>query len=269
MGWENRSGRLVYYRKFRRGNRVVSRHCGGGDFAVLLAQIDAEARAAREAERLEHRAARDAWETHNRRIVELCRAVDDVVRTVLVSIGYHQHHREWRKRRVMGPPALPAPTAAELDQVVKKTRDGMVSLAITAEIVATAGDDKAFFRNLRAQVNQLLSELLGPAPSTLERLLGERVALVWLQLHRLELLAADAERKRLAARNELEKRRDRAHRRYLQAIKSLAQIRKLALPAIQVNIGQQQAILAQTQHSCHEPQSNQTSISNVTCAQSG
>ena len=34
--------------------------------------------------------------------------------------------------------------------------------------------------------------------------------------------------------------RDRAHHRYLSALKALAQVRKLALPALQVNIAKEQ-----------------------------
>ena len=37
-------------------------------------------------------------------------------------------------------------------------------------------------------------------------------------------------------------RQDRAHRRYLQAITALARVRRLQLPALQVNIAQQQIV---------------------------
>jgi hypothetical protein len=41
-----------------------------------------------------------------------------------------------------------------------------------------------------------------------------------------------------------EERRDRAHRRYLTAIKTLATVRKLALPVLQVNIAKKQVNVA-------------------------
>ena len=37
-----------------------------------------------------------------------------------------------------------------------------------------------------------------------------------------------------------QRRQDRAHRRYLSAIRTLAQVRRLLLPPVQVNIGAQQ-----------------------------
>jgi hypothetical protein len=47
------------------------------------------------------------------------------------------------------------------------------------------------------------------------------------------------------ARGEYYQRRmDRAHAHYLSAIKALAQVRKLALPALQVNIAKKQVNVA-------------------------
>ena len=37
-----------------------------------------------------------------------------------------------------------------------------------------------------------------------------------------------------------QRRQERAHKRYLSAVKALAQVRRLELPAVQVNIGQNQ-----------------------------
>jgi hypothetical protein len=41
-----------------------------------------------------------------------------------------------------------------------------------------------------------------------------------------------------------QRRMDRAHRRYLSAIKTLATVRKLAVPVFQVNIAQKQMNIA-------------------------
>jgi hypothetical protein len=97
-------------------------------------------------------------------------------------------------------------------------------------------------RSLNGQVASLQLDLVGPDPSPLERLQAERVVLCWLQLHQAELLVLDAERKAQPIERP-ERRRDRAHRRYLQAIEALAQIRRLNLPApFRLNVGTRQVI---------------------------
>ena len=40
----------------------------------------------------------------------------------------------------------------------------------------------------------------------------------------------------------LEERRDRAHRRYLSAIKALVQVRRLLVPMVQVKMAEQQVV---------------------------
>lgn len=51
--------------------------------------------------------------------------------------------------------------------------------------------------------------------------------------------------RRPACQAELHQRKiDAAHRRFLSAVRTLAQIRKLALPNLQVNIGQNQVNVA-------------------------
>ena len=42
-----------------------------------------------------------------------------------------------------------------------------------------------------------------------------------------------------------QKRITKAHNRYLSAIRTLAQVRRLGVPAVQVNIGEQQVNVAQ------------------------
>ena len=62
--------------------------------------------------------------------------------------------------------------------------------------------------------------------------------LCWLDCHATDLEAEVEGRKGadLKVRAFHDRRRERAHKRYLSALKVLAQVRKLALPAIQVNI---------------------------------
>ena len=89
----------------------------------------------------------------------------------------------------------------------------------------------------------LTKELAGPQPCPLERLLVERIVLCWLHLYSTEALYAQ-HRQELSLRQAecYEQRLGKAQARYLSAIRTLAQVRRLGIPAVQVNIGQQQVI---------------------------
>jgi hypothetical protein len=86
-------------------------------------------------------------------------------------------------------------------------------------------------------------ELAGPQPSPLERLLVERIAMCWLHLSYAEALYAQNIQVLSCQQAEhYERRLSKAQARYLSAIRTLAQVRRLGVPAVQVNIGQQQVI---------------------------
>ena len=53
MGWEQRSGNRYYYRKERKGRRVISTYHGRGTIAALLAELDALDRERRQRQRAE------------------------------------------------------------------------------------------------------------------------------------------------------------------------------------------------------------------------
>ena len=90
---------------------------------------------------------------------------------------------------------------------------------------------------------RLTAELAGPQPSPLERLLVERIVLCWLHLHYAEALYVQHLEKLTLRQDEFfQQRISKAQARYLSAIRTLAQVRRLGVPAVQVNIGQQQVI---------------------------
>jgi hypothetical protein len=135
------------------------------------------------------------------------------------------------------------------DQPDRLIELGCGDLAKTVELVKVARfakDDDLRYVAVRAKMGQLRAELAGPRPSPIERLLADRAALCWLDCHATDLEAEVEGRKGidLKVRAFHDRRRERAHKRYLSALKVLAQVRKLALPAIQVNIGGQQVNVA-------------------------
>jgi hypothetical protein len=108
-------------------------------------------------------------------------------------------------------------------------------------IEAYAGSDGRMVQETMPHTLEALRvKLGGESPSSLERLLVERIAATWLQLHYFETLYAQNMDKLTIAQSEFhQKRIDRAHRRHLSAIKTLAQIRKMG-PAVQINIAEKQ-----------------------------
>lgn len=100
-----------------------------------------------------------------------------------------------------------------------------------------AGNQLAFREALIAKQKALRTELAGKNPSPIERLMVERVVACWLQLASADVADIQAEKMSISQNEHLQRRQERAHRRYLSAIKMLAMVRKLALPIrVDVNV---------------------------------
>lgn len=90
---------------------------------------------------------------------------------------------------------------------------------------------------------KLAADVAGDAPTPLERLLAERIATAWLELHMLDLVVARETQPGLGpltpdALEAADHRRGRAHKRYLAAIHELALVRRLLVPPVRVHIDQ-------------------------------
>ena len=110
----------------------------------------------------------------------------------------------------------------------------------------TEDGDLASKEFLRHQLESMRIEVAGENPSALERLLAERVVTTWLEVQLFEALYAVGMKGGTFKQDDhRQKRLDRAHRRHLSAIRTLAQIRKLG-PAVQINIAEKQINTAGT-----------------------
>ena len=109
-----------------------------------------------------------------------------------------------------------------------------------------AGDDPFLQEVLPRTLGAMKAELAGENPSPLERLLAQRVAATWFLLQYFEALYAQRRDEMTMARDyHHQKILDRAHRRHLSAIRTLAQVRSLLKPTVaQVNIAEKQINLA-------------------------
>ena len=101
--------------------------------------------------------------------------------------------------------------------------------------------DLATRETLSRQFAAMRAEIAGENPSPLERLLAERVVATWLQIQLFEgLYALSMSKSMTLAQGEYEQKRlDRAYKRHMTAIRTLAQIRKMG-PAVQINIADKQ-----------------------------
>lgn len=95
------------------------------------------------------------------------------------------------------------------------------------------------------RMGQLQRELEGPNPTPLERLLAERSVFCWFLVNVYEHSYAQSSEMTIRQAEYKQRQIDRAHARFLSALRTLAQVRKLALPALQVNIGANQVNVAE------------------------
>ncbi len=96
------------------------------------------------------------------------------------------------------------------------------------------------------KLQAMKEDLAGSAPTPLEKLLVERVVVCWFQVYYIDTIYAQ-NMKTISPKQAdyYQQHQDRAHRRYLSAIRTLAQVRRLLIPTVQVNIGNQQVNAAQ------------------------
>lgn len=115
-------------------------------------------------------------------------------------------------------------------------RFGDAAIQEAAKLAASDGD--LLNREMIArQIAGMREELAGPGASALERALAERVALAWYDAHRVEIGYAAQEASGAPSEKAefLSRQRTRAQSRFLAAAKSLATVRRLALPVLHVH----------------------------------
>lgn len=112
-------------------------------------------------------------------------------------------------------------------------------------VTTAAGENLPFKEALSRRLELMREELAGDNPTPLEKLLVERVALCWLTLHDVEMRWAQSRNNlTINQANHWQRRIDHSNKRYLTAIRTLALIRKLAVPVLQVNIAKRQTNIA-------------------------
>jgi len=94
--------------------------------------------------------------------------------------------------------------------------------------------------SIRRHVAVLRTELAGPTPSPLECLLVDRIVCAWLEVKKQDAFMAQFEATSFKQGEYYQRRHERAEKRFFQACKGLAQIRRLQGPAVQLNVADKQ-----------------------------
>jgi hypothetical protein len=265
------NGRPYYYRNVKVDGKVRSEYLGCGEVAEVIGQIEAEDRRERDLAARAWRAERDELDAEDLRRGASFQAVERIVAMALELSGFHRHKRgQWRKRR-MNPERKGLPEVAgwpgtfdEINGVLKRSAAGdqdalprlreMIRADPARMFKATGADladqveqsttKKMFAGNvvtteaLPLKLKALRAELRGDDPCPIVRLLAERVALCWLDVHWWDLRHVQAEAHSLAQAAHFQKMRDRSSRRYLASLRTLASVKKIGIVAVQVKIDQ-------------------------------
>jgi len=92
--------------------------------------------------------------------------------------------------------------------------------------------DRMMIEAWRRKVAQLKAEIAGDAPSPLEQLLARRIGAAWIQCQHSDLMSIATDADSEVSQANLVRRQDAAHRRFLQAIQTLAVVRRLLRPSV-------------------------------------
>jgi hypothetical protein len=98
MGWETRGTGKYYYRKRRKGQRVVSEYVPSS-IAMLIEGLDAEKRNERERLRQRERIERERLRAVNQVVDEVGECARLIIERTLIDSGFHRHKGQWRKKR--------------------------------------------------------------------------------------------------------------------------------------------------------------------------
>lgn len=99
MAFEKRNGNSYYYRKKRVGQSVISEYIGIGETAFLLSQMDFWEHREKRIEAEKQRKSKERIEKIDQDIDEISEINRNLVDALFLANGFHQHKRQWRKKR--------------------------------------------------------------------------------------------------------------------------------------------------------------------------
>ena len=131
---------------------------------------------------------------------------------------------------------------AEIRQLIQHAPElisvmgGDLSLRSEQRLISRlSGSQLAMKESLAQKLEQLRESLSGSNPSPVDRMLVERVVTCWLHVQFADLQLIERDDVTLKLGEYLQRQQDRAHRRFLSAVRTLTTVRRLASP-IQVDV---------------------------------
>jgi hypothetical protein len=99
MGWETRGNREYYYEKEWIDGKCVSKYRGTGELTVLIGQLERGRRLERRRDRAVEAGKRLSEGAIDAELDQLSKLNKSLVDALFLINGYHQHKRQWRKKR--------------------------------------------------------------------------------------------------------------------------------------------------------------------------
>jgi hypothetical protein len=99
MGWEQRGNHRYYYRKERDGSQVKSVYVERGEIANMISQMQSNFSVI---ETLARRKKTANEIQSDRAVLVFEQAIQLLTQAVLLTAGFHTHHRQWRRKRNAG-----------------------------------------------------------------------------------------------------------------------------------------------------------------------
>lgn len=169
MGMEQRSNNSYYYRKRWQNGTCQSEYVGRGEFAQVLAELDALERLPARQEAVAFRKLRSQIKQQATLVLSTEAELRALVKAVLIACGFHQHKRQWRKRMHEDTTIAPQPAAAvvTVDTHAEQRREGLRALNAALDIAPQpakkggkiAERDRAIAeRDKRAAVRKVLAD---------------------------------------------------------------------------------------------------------------
>lgn len=99
MAWETRGNNSYLYQKTRIGGKVKSVYVGRGEIAVLVDRCEQRTRKLKKLESEKRKSERRKAEIIDEKLDRLSEINQTLVDALFLINGFHQHKRQWRKKR--------------------------------------------------------------------------------------------------------------------------------------------------------------------------
>lgn len=248
MGWRQINSNHYYQRSYRDADgRVRSRYLGRGPLAEMAASSVARRRDHRIETKEQVQLENEQIATLEKLVLEYFQSVDRLLDASMRLDGWHKHRGQWRRNGRITRRSIMSQGFKDMDRLIEaeKIRRGLSELDFdqlmlwyrgdlaqeaVAALASRITEDPRRKETLQLKVDQLRRQLAGDNPSPIQNLLAERVAVCWLDAYCSDMLA-QTHRDR-GAGDLAQRRQDRAQRRYLAAVKALAECRKIEASTI-------------------------------------